>query len=39
MTVSINVGSFPQCRKCEKGMLLPVADTWKCSNPDCDFEL
>jgi len=39
MAVSINVAGFPQCSKCEKGVLLPVGGGWKCSNPDCDFKL
>jgi hypothetical protein len=39
MTVNITVANFPKCMKCDDGTLLPVADTWKCSNPDCDFEM
>jgi hypothetical protein len=40
LTVNINVGGFPQCKKCDAGVLLPVGSGgWKCSNPDCDFEL
>ncbi len=39
MAMNITVTSFPQCRKCEAGSLLPVSDSWKCSNPDCDFEM
>ena len=36
---------FPECPKCEKGYLLPfsfkedVYEKWKCSNPDCGFEV
>ena len=39
MSVIINASSFPQCKKCSDGQLLPVGGSWKCSNPDCDFEL
>ena len=39
---------FPQCLKCEKGVLIPMSDygrqgseirykAWICTNPDCGF--
>ena len=42
--------SFPECRKCEDGVLLPLSDygregapitykAWVCSNPSCGFNL
>jgi hypothetical protein len=41
---------LPVCRKCGKGVLLPLSDygrdgapitfkAWACSNPDCGFNL
>lgn len=41
---------FPQCLKCEAGLLLPMSDygrdgatirykAWVCSNPDCGFNI
>jgi hypothetical protein len=41
---------LPNCRKCERGMLLPLSDygregapimykAWACSNPDCGFNV
>ena len=36
---------FAKCPECDKGYLLPfsfkedVFEKWKCSNPECDFEL
>ena len=43
-------GSFPQCLKCDKGILLPMSDygrdgapirykAWVCSSPDCGFNI
>ncbi|GAC1477864.1 MAG: hypothetical protein NVS1B4_21100 [Gemmatimonadaceae bacterium] len=42
--------SFPPCRKCTGGLLLPLSDygrdgaaimykAWVCSNPDCGFNI
>ena len=42
--------SLPDCRKCEKGTMLPLSDygrdgapimykAWVCTNPDCTFNL
>lgn len=42
--------SFPQCLKCNKGVLLPLSDygregssirykAWVCNNPDCGYNL
>ena len=42
--------TFPACRMCEKGVLIPLSDygrdgaaitykAWVCSNPDCGFHL
>ncbi len=42
--------SFPKCRKCDKGDLVPLSDfgsqgspihykAWVCTNPDCGFNL
>ncbi len=42
--------SFPECRKCNDGVLLPLSDygrdgapitykAWVCSNPSCGFNL
>jgi len=41
---------FPECLKCNKGVLLPLSDygrdgapirykAWACSHPDCGFNL
>ncbi len=41
---------FPQCQKCEKGVLLPLSDygrdgapitykAWVCSKPECGFNI
>lgn len=41
---------LPSCRKCDKGLLLPLSDygrdgapimfkAWACSNPECGFNL
>ena len=41
---------FPQCQKCNKGVLSPLSDygregasimykAWVCTNPDCGFHL
>ncbi len=41
---------FPQCQKCDRGLLLPLSDygrdgapirykAWACSNPECGFSL
>jgi hypothetical protein len=41
---------FPQCLKCEPGILLPLSDygregasirykAWVCSNPECGFNI
>ena len=41
---------FPQCQKCNKGVLLPLSDygregasimykAWVCSNPGCGFNI
>ncbi|SVB40159.1 uncharacterized protein METZ01_LOCUS193013 [marine metagenome] len=43
-------GGFPQCLKCESGMLLPLSDdgrdgapirykAWVCSNSECGFNI
>ena len=43
-------GGFPQCLKCEKGILLPLSDygrdgaairykAWVCSHPECGFNI
>ena len=42
--------SFPECRKCRDGVLLPLSDygrdgapitykAWVCSNPNCGFNI
>ncbi len=42
--------SFPKCRKCDKGDLVPLSDfgsqgssihykAWVCTNPDCGYNL
>ena len=42
--------TFPACRMCEKGVLIPLSDygrdgaaitykAWVCSNPECGFNL
>jgi hypothetical protein len=42
--------TFPACRSCEKGVLIPLSDygrdgapitykAWVCSNPECGFHL
>jgi hypothetical protein len=42
--------SFPDCQKCDQGILLPLSDygregasirykAWVCSNPDCGFNI
>ena len=42
--------NFPECLKCNKGVLLPLSDygrdggsirykAWACSNPDCGFSI
>lgn len=42
--------NFPECLKCNKGVLLPLSDygregasirykAWVCSNPDCGFSI
>ena len=42
--------NFPECRKCEDGVLLPLSDygrdgapitykAWVCSNPNCGFNM
>ena len=42
--------SFPECRKCRDGVLLPLSDygregaaitykAWVCTNPECGFNL
>jgi hypothetical protein len=47
--VSVAEG-FPQCIKCEKGVLVPLSDygrdgatirykAWVCTNPECGFHL
>jgi len=41
---------FPDCQKCEKGILVPLSDygregapiqykAWVCTNPECGFNL
>lgn len=41
---------FPQCQKCNQGILVPLSDygrdgasimykAWVCTNPDCGFHL
>ncbi|HKK26949.1 MAG TPA: hypothetical protein VKB18_02595 [Gemmatimonadota bacterium] len=41
---------FPDCQKCDQGILLPLSDygregasirykAWVCSNPDCGFNI
>ncbi len=41
---------FPECLKCEKGILLPMSDygrqgseirykAWVCSNPECGYNI
>jgi hypothetical protein len=46
----IGMESFPDCRKCRDGVLLPLSDygrdgapitykAWVCSNPDCGFNI
>ena len=41
---------FPNCQKCDKGVLVPLSDygrdgasiqykAWVCTNPDCGFNL
>jgi hypothetical protein len=41
---------FPQCQKCDNGVLLPLSDygregatirykAWVCTNPECGFNL
>jgi hypothetical protein len=41
---------FPQCRKCNEGILVPLSDygregapitykAWVCTNPDCGFNI
>jgi hypothetical protein len=41
---------YPQCQKCEKGVLVPLSDygregatirfkAWVCTNPECGFNL
>lgn len=46
----IQSGSFPQCLKCNAGILLPLSDygrdgapiqykAWVCSNPNCGFNI
>jgi hypothetical protein len=48
--VSVMDGSFPKCRKCHDGVLIPLSDygregapitykAWVCSNPECGFNL
>ena len=43
-------GQFPQCQKCNEGVLLPLSDygregatirykAWVCTNPECGFNL
>lgn len=43
-------GAFPQCLKCNSGILLPLSDygrdgapiqykAWVCSNPSCGFNI
>jgi hypothetical protein len=43
-------GTFPKCRKCHEGVLIPLSDygregapitykAWVCSNPECGFNL
>jgi hypothetical protein len=43
-------GSFPECKKCHDGVLIPLSDygrdgapimykAWVCSNPICGFNL
>jgi hypothetical protein len=42
--------NYPQCLKCNKGVLVPLSDygrdgseirykAWVCSNPDCNFNI
>ncbi|HVE80132.1 MAG TPA: hypothetical protein VNA89_14795 [Gemmatimonadaceae bacterium] len=42
--------TYPPCRKCQEGILLPLSDygrdgapitykAWVCSNPDCGFNI
>ncbi|HYO47202.1 MAG TPA: hypothetical protein VEY33_11005 [Gemmatimonadota bacterium] len=44
------VDQFPQCQKCNEGVLLPLSDygregatiqykAWVCTNPECGFNL
>ncbi|RPJ49228.1 MAG: hypothetical protein EHM19_00850 [Candidatus Latescibacterota bacterium] len=44
------MGSFPTCKLCANGVLLPLSDygrdgapiqykAWVCSNPDCGFNV
>jgi hypothetical protein len=48
--VRIMEGTFPDCKKCREGVLIPLSDygregaaitykAWVCSNPDCGFNL
>ncbi len=46
----VDANSFPNCRKCDEGSLLPLSDfgsqgapihykAWVCSNPECGFNI
>ena len=46
----MDLPSFPKCRKCETGVLIPLSDygqegasvlfkAWVCTNPECGFSL
>jgi len=48
--VSVMEITFPKCRKCHDGVLIPLSDygregapitykAWVCSNPECGFNL
>ena len=50
MGCTYNEQQFPQCQKCNKGVLIPLSDygregasimykAWVCTNPDCGFHL
>ena len=48
--MEVKTGSFPQCIKCNVGLLIPLSDygqegaavtykAWACTNPECGFSL
>lgn len=47
---TVEIGEFPECRRCEGGELVPLSDfggqgaavlykAWVCTNPECGFNL